>query len=211
MSTAPNTLFDEEDLHELDQLLQILRNADALKLDAAQGLLCALLVGPKPLEPQQWLPAIVGQEPHVEDPQALQVLCERLVQYLSALESAFDYHVFEPIFAERSDDEGETELEVGGWCQGFSMGVDLLANDWEAQMQRDPSLIELLSPVVALGVDDGVFSEVMDPDVAALSEAEREELIRDLPNRLLDVRDYWSLMQADLVESARARHAGSLH
>jgi hypothetical protein len=58
-------------------------------------------------------------------------------------------------------------------------------------MQEDPALIELIAPVVTLGVDDGVFAEVRDPEMAALDEDERDELIRQLPGVLTDIRQYW--------------------
>jgi uncharacterized protein len=209
--------FDEHDLHELDQMLQNLRNSDALKLDATQALLCALAIGPKPLSPEIWLPAIVGEQPTSVQPDQFAQLCQRLVDFSRFIENALDYHSFEPIFSEQvlSEDGEETHLDVGGWCQGFSLGVDLLAEDWEKQMHADSSLIEMLSPIVALGVDDGVFSEVADPEIPSLSESEREDLIRHLPNVLADVRDYWRNLARelaqDLATSAQLRSLRQLH
>jgi Uncharacterised protein family (UPF0149) len=104
--------------------------------------------------------------------------------------------------------QGEHHVDAGGWCEGFSLGVDLLADTWEAQMQIDDALIALLSPIVALGVDDGVFSEIKDTEITPLSEAEREELMIQLPSVLAEVRQYW-----DEVDSAAEPplHARQLH
>ena len=207
-----STMLDEEDLMELDRLLQLLENDDALSLDGAQGLLCELSVGPKVIEAQDWLPAILGEHPIMPDAESAEQLVQALIQLAGSIDHALDYHSLEPIFAERHDDEaGTVEVEVGGWCQGFSMGIDLQSRDWEAQMQADSSLIELLSPIVALGVDDGVFAEILDPEISALSDAEREDLMRELPSLLFDVRDYWRTLASDLAQSAQLRQAGQLH
>jgi uncharacterized protein len=204
-------MLDEEDLLELDGLLRKLENADALTLDGAQGLLCALAVSPKPLDPEIWLPAILGENPVMPDADSAQELVRGLIRFAQSIDTALEYHALDPILAEVHDESGNSEIDVGGWCQGFSMGIDLQSDAWEQQMQADPQLIEILSPIVALGVDDGVFAEVLDPEIAPLGDAEREELIRELPNLLSDVRDYWRSLASDLATSAQLRHAKQLH
>jgi yecA family protein len=54
-------ILDEHDIAELDELLSALQNEDALRLDAAQGLLAALAVGPKDVEAKTWMPVILGK------------------------------------------------------------------------------------------------------------------------------------------------------
>lgn len=192
-------LLDEHDIAELDELLAALRNDDALHLDGAHGLLSALAVGPEPVPSEEWLPLVIGREPEVDDPQQITLLVDYLSRLYESIEHGLEHYAYDPIFSQREggDDDpldlgdGEPVLEVGGWCEGFSMGVDLRAGLWEAQMHADPELIERLAPIVQLGVDDGVFADLQEQAIAPLSETEREHLIGRLASVLLDVKHYW--------------------
>ena len=202
-------ILDEHDIAELDELLSSLLNEDALRLDAAQGLLAALCVGPKEVAAQKWMPVILGEKPTVEDPDAAERLIELLVRLKRAVDYGIEHYAFDAIFSEVIDESGEHHVDAGGWCQGFSLGVDLLSDLWEAQMQVDDSLIALLSPIVALGVDDGVFSEIKDINIAPLSDAEREALMQQLPSVLAEVRQYWD--ELDGVAASELIRARQLH
>jgi uncharacterized protein len=192
-----NFILDEHDIAELDELLSALQNEDALRLDAAQGLLAALAVGPKDVEAKTWMPVVLGEKPTMDSEMQAERLVELLIRLKRAVDYGIEHYAFDAIFTESIDAQGEHHVDAGGWCEGFSLGVDLLADTWEAQMQIDDALIALLSPIVALGVDDGVFSEIKDTEITPLSEAEREELMIQLPSVLAEVRQYW-----DEVDSA---------
>jgi uncharacterized protein len=188
---AQPLLLDEQDYQEIDELLADFGADEGLRLDGAHGLLTAVIVGPRSLGPEEWLPVILGGEPVGADAQRLQRLLDLLVRLAGSIVQSLDTHQFEPIFAERETEEGDHFVDASGWCEGFSLGVDLEGELWEERMQEDPALIELIAPVVTLGVDDGVFAEVRDPEMAALGEDERDELIRQLPGVLTDIRQYW--------------------
>lgn len=209
MIDTQSHILDEHDIAELDELLSSLLNEDALRLDAAQGLLAALCVGPKEVAAQKWMPVILGEKPTVEDPDAAERLIELLVRLKRAVDYGIEHYAFDAIFSEVIDESGEHHVDAGGWCQGFSLGVDLLSDLWEAQMQVDDSLIALLSPIVALGVDDGVFSEIKDINIAPLSDAEREALMQQLPSVLAEVRQYWD--ELDGVAASELIRARQLH
>ncbi len=202
-------ILDEHDIAELDELLSSLLNEDALRLDAAQGLLAALSVGPKDVGAQKWMPVILGEKPTVNDPDAAERLIELLIRLKRAVDYGIEHYAFDAIFSEVIDENGEHHVDAGGWCEGFSLGVDLLSDLWEAQMQADDSLIALLSPIVALGVDDGVFSEIKDINIVPLSDAEREELMQQLPSVLAEVRQYWD--ELDGVSATEVIQAHQLH
>ncbi len=209
MNDTQSHILDEHDIAELDELLSSLLNDDALRLDAAQGLLAALSVGPKEVDAQKWMAVILGEKPTVNDPDAAERLIELLIRLKRAVDYGIEHYAFDAIFSEVIDETGEHHVDAGGWCEGFSLGVDLLSDLWEAQMQADDSLIALLSPIVALGVDDGVFSEIKDINIVPLSDAEREELMQQLPSLLAEVRQYWDELDgvaANTVIQARQLH-----
>lgn len=184
-------MLDEQDFEEIDRLLAELGSDDGLRLDGAHGLLTALVVGPEPVGPEDWLPVILGGEPLGMDSAALQRLLDLLLKLKAGTEQALDMNAYDPVFAERELEGGEHTIDASGWCQGFSLGVDLCAEIWEEHMQEDADLLDLLAPIVSLGVDDGVFAEVRDPAMPALSENERDAMLLQLSGVLVDLRDYW--------------------
>ncbi len=76
-----------------------------------------------------------------------------------------------------------------GWCEGFSRGVDLRARLWESRLGADSQLTELLGPIMALAVEEGVFAT--DADFAPLSEQEYDECLAQLPGAVGAVAHYW--------------------
>ena len=184
-------ILDEQDFEEIDRLLEALGADDGLRLDGAQGLLTALIVGPQEVGPEDWLPVILGGEPLGAPSPKLQRLPDLLLRLKANLERGLDIHSYDPIFAEHESEGDEHSVDAGGWCEGFSLGVDLNAEIWEQRMQEDRTLLEMLAPIVALGVDDGVFAEVRNPNQPPLSERERDIVVTQLASVLIDVRQYW--------------------
>lgn len=210
-------MLDDHDIAELDDLLAQLRNEDALHLDGAHGLLTALAVSPEAVSRDEWLPAIIGREPEVDDPAVIARLAERLTRLQHSIAQGLEHYSYDPIFTQHAPEAGddpatdsdEPVLDVGGWCTGFSMGIDLRSALWEGQMQADPHLVDLLAPIVQLGVDDGVFADIQDDQLPALSEAEREALIARLASALLDVKHYWE--ERDVLMRAERPPGAVLH
>jgi uncharacterized protein len=199
--------LDEQDIGELDDLLTNLHNEDHLRLDAVQGLMAAVAISPEHIEADRWLPLIIGQRPTVDASEQAQRLLELLIRLKHSIDYGITHYCFEPIFAEQVDDTGDVHVDAGGWCEGFSMGVDLLASRWESQMQNDDELIELLSPIMALGVDDGAFADIYEQEIGPLSDAEREHFMQQIPRVLSDVLHYWE----DAITELPPRGKKQLH
>ncbi|MDE1895053.1 MAG: YecA family protein, partial [Xanthomonadaceae bacterium] len=161
----PSSLDDNE-LDELDRYLRVHTGEGDLLLDGVHGLLSALAVGPMPVLPEEWLPEVL-HEPFADENEGNRVLA-LLAKLNDSIPAELDVDAYEPIL-------GEVELETGlmlsaaGWCEGFSRGIDLRANLWERRLAEDPQLMELLGPVMALAVDEGILS----------AEAEFEKLSDD--------------------------------
>lgn len=187
-----SALLDEQDLRDLDELLALIEHPDALHLDGAQGLLTACIVGPEPVPADQWLPLVLGNGHTGLSGEAETRLIELLMKMHDAIRQGLWSYAYEPIFAEHEDEDGERVSEVGGWCEGFSLGVDLCAEAWERSLSAESELMDLLEPVMALGVDDGVFAQIRDPDFGNLSEAEREQLMLQLPGSMAELLHHFS-------------------
>ncbi len=190
-AVEPTLLLDEQDFEEIDRLLESLGADEGLRLDGAQGLLTALVVGPQAVGPEHWLPVILGGEPLGAPSPRLQRLLDLLLRLKASIARGLDINSYDPIFAEHETAGEESTIDAAGWCEGFSLGVDLNAEIWEQRMQEDRTLLDFLAPVIALGVDDGVFSELRDPDQPPLSERERDLVVAQMASILIDVRQYW--------------------
>jgi uncharacterized protein len=185
-----SNLFDSHDYDELDGLLADLPSEDGLRIDGAQGLLTALAVSPEDLPPEDWLPVVLGEDPELLASAEVDLLVGMLLRLAAFVNQSLEHFSYEPVFMQHEED-GEMQIDVGGWCEGFSIGIDLLADRWEAQLRTDPALMDLLSPIMQLGVEAGVFEEIHSEELPPLTEDEREALIRGLPTRLVDLRHYW--------------------
>lgn len=192
------TLEDSE-LEELDQFLRAHAGEDALLLDGVHGLLSAVNIGPEQATPEEWLPEVL-HDPFDDEDEG-----RRILELLARLSESIGYELeteqFEPILGEIENDDGSTALSAQGWCEGFSRGVDLRARLWEARLGADSRLTELLSPIMALAVQEGVFET--DAEIEPLTEAEYDECLAQLPVAIEAVAHYWSESPPTTDELAR--------
>jgi yecA family protein len=176
---------------ELDELAERLSaRPGSLGLDGAQGLLTACLAGPEPPpRPQEWLMRVLGQDRdagQVGPPPADLVRLVLRLQRETA--RALDRYRFQPLIAGGDGDQGGGP---GGWCEGFVAGVDLRAGIWGMRLATDPRLMDILNPIIALSLDEGLWEEFRDPGQPPLERAEVQHCLRALPGAVLDLRQYW--------------------
>src|SRR5262249_33104224 len=169
--------LDDEELETLDRFLRAHAGEDDLLLDGVHGLLTAIGIGPQPAVPDEWLPE-VRHEPFADEDEARRIL-ELLARLNESVEAELQSDSYEPILGEVELDDGDSALSAHGWCEGFSRGVDLRARVWESRLGADSQLTELLGPIMALAVEEGVFST--DADFAPLSEQEYDDCLNQLP------------------------------
>lgn len=201
------TLEDGE-LEELDQFLRAHAGEEALLLDGVHGLLSAVNVGPERAPPEEWLPEVL-HDPFDDVDEG-----RRILELLARLSESIGYELeteqYEPILGEIELDDGGTALSAQGWCEGFSRGVDLRARLWETRLGADSHLTELLSPIMALAVQEGVFQT--DAEIEPLTEAEYDECLAQLPAAIEAVAQYWSALPPtaeELAQRATAREPAS--
>ena len=186
---SPNTPLTEEELAGLDELLDKLPSDAAMTLDAMDGYLTALLVGPSPIGPSsEWLPAIWGgdQEP-APAPFASNQKRKRttvlVLRHLRSIEAALSGppDAWEPVFsvAEVPGTQGEELADATDWCLGFLAATDLAPDAW-APLQADPEIGPGLATIAWLGGDVDVAADAEDhPSDAELDDPQvRDQLSR---------------------------------
>ena len=177
----------DDELQELDEFLRGRGSDEDLLLDGVHGMLTALAIGPEPPKPAEWLPEVL-HEPFADPVEAERVL-GLLARLNDSIVSELHAGLYEPILGEVDSEEGEIIYSARGWCEGFSRGIDLRASGWEVRLGHDMQLMELLAPIVALSIEDGVFEP--DGDYEHLNDDEYEECLADLPTVACAVADYW--------------------
>jgi uncharacterized protein len=177
----------DNELEELDQFLRAHGGDEDLLLDGVHGFLTALAIGPTPAKPEEWLPEIL-HEPFV-DPSLGERVLTLLARLNDAIAPELETGSYEPILGELDIEEGPPAFTARGWCEGFSRGIDLRAPSWEGRLGHDSDLMELLSPIIALAIDDGVFES--DAEFAPLGDDEYDECLAQIPSAVGAVAEYW--------------------
>jgi uncharacterized protein len=181
------SVLDDVELEELDRFLRAHAGEESLLLDGVHGLLSANAIGPQPASPEEWLPEILN-EPFVDADEGKRVL-ELLARLNESIALEIEADEYEPILGEIELDDGNAALSAQGWCEGFSRGVDLRARLWETRLGADSQLTEVLGPIMALAVDEGIFAT--DAEFSPLSDEEYDECLAQLPASVGAVAQYW--------------------
>jgi uncharacterized protein len=140
----PTAPLNEDDLDQLQQLLDAVpAPLEPLDISALDGYLCGVLLQPKPVPRDQWLPGVTDLDgrplPAGFDPQPLQALVLRRHAEIDQAIGRRDW--FDPWIFQLDDEASPTEA-VLPWVAGFAAAQDrcpaLMASD-------DPNLVEPLA------------------------------------------------------------------
>ncbi|NII55679.1 YecA family protein [Luteibacter sp. SG786] len=204
-SEWPSSLDDKE-LEELDTYLRAHGGEGDLMLDGVHGLLSAVAIGPLEVKPEEWLHEVL-HDAFDDENEGNRVLA-LLAKLNDSISAELDVDAYEPILGEVDTEEGPL-LSAAGWCEGFSRGIDMRAQIWENRLAEDPTLMQLLGPIMALAVDEGVLQA--DTEFEKLTDEEYDECLGQLPGVLNAVGDYWREnppTEAELQALTRPRTEG---
>ena len=177
--------LQEWEYDELDGFLLSLGHDEAVQnLSEFDGFITALVSGPEPVVPSEWLPVVWGgaeNAPRMDSPEDFRQMFNLMVRHLNStvatlLENSREY---EPCFMENVV-RGKTYTVVEDWCIGYLKGVMMCEKSWS---QNGEDLVELLSPIQLFASDMGW------------------ELLDQLADK------HFEYLQGQIVETARAVHA----
>lgn len=145
MKTGP---LNESELEWLDDILSKYATEGAI-LDVSEldGLLTAILSGPKEIEPAQWLLAIWGgadNVPRWANDRERDHFVNLTLQHMSDIAERLDEYPdqFEPLFGTR-EEEGQELTIVEEWCFGYMRGVAL--GNWPALPEEPQSALDSIA------------------------------------------------------------------
>lgn len=186
LDTPPLT---DDELASLDSLLQSLPADEVMNVEALDGYLTALLVGPVPLASlptARWLPPVWGGDGPAESaaPFSSQKQRKRATQWVlrhlhaihGQLRQQADQpqapEAWQPVFSVAEDDTREW-VDAEDWCAGFLQAVALAPEAWEPLFD-DPMLGQALTPLVLLGGDD---ADLAPADAQRLADPEHRDAL----------------------------------
>lgn len=202
MRAAAAAAMRDADLERLAQLLDQravpFRGMDLERLD---GYLSALVVGPEPVLPSEWTPAVWGGKPprwSTTDE------AERVHRLLMELWNDVVRRV--ALFPERlraidlplitqpdlSPAQALQPSAIGvDWALGFMAGVRLRADAWAAWVDAEPWIADALAEITVLSTFDTADSDAAsDASHAPLTERERLDIVAQIPALLHDLNVY---------------------
>lgn len=216
MPVAPAPLrinaLSPDELSELDRfLMSDATSGETLMLDALDGYLTAIVIGPAPLKPVAWLPRIWGsREEHapkfVSTQQALRIK-ELVIRHLNGITLCFMRNPaqFEPLFNVTTYEDSDAEfIDADMWAFGFMKGMSLSMADWKPLLSN-PKAEALLRPLYLLG------SPNLKPADQALraTREQRVALAQALTHNLADIYAFWAPQRAAHQADATDKPAGN--
>ncbi len=206
MSVVPAPLrinaLSPDEMSELDRfLMSDATSNETLMLDALDGYLTAIVIGPTPLKPVAWLPRIWGtREEHAPSftstQQALRIK-ELIIRHLNGITLCFmrNPSTFEPLFNVTTyGDSDEEFVDADMWAFGFMKGMSLAMADWRPLLSN-PDTQHLLRPLYLLG------SPNLKPADQAMRETrqQRQQLAQQLSASLAGIYAFWTPQRAQKI------------
>ena len=191
----------EAQFQRLEELLDEPVLDQAMRLDEAQGYLCAALSGPQPVSETDWLSQVLGSvdagssETGREAADLLRLLAARLQTELASGEPPL------LVLYEQDDDENAGGAYVP-WCQAYLHGIDNAPQDWFETLGADDDkedseeiayLDEQLFPLFMLTGDAEAAAIAAGEDWFSGRELERlrEECEENLPQAVSNIYRFW--------------------
>jgi uncharacterized protein len=150
------------DIPALDRYLCSDRAPDnCMGLSDLDGFLTAIVIGPEPIPPSEWLPVIWDDEaPEFESETEAQTILTTIMGRYNQIAACFASNPrdFDPIFWQGPGGE----VVVADWAAGFLDAVAMRRIAWEPLFNH-PRAKVLMEPLLILG-DDGDFDDERDAD-----------------------------------------------
>jgi len=202
---APNTL-DDDQIERLANLLdQRAVPFKGFNLEALDGYLSALAVGPDTVPPEEWQPPVWGSPPRwADDAEREQVQALLLAHFNMAsqrvrhsdddLPDHLAPLLWLPPDPEQEQTEADTDddddLDVGrDWALGFFRGVELREEAWDRWLDDNEWMDEIFALLDQLASGE-ILAEDPTAPTTAITYRERLEIVASLPGMLADLHHH---------------------
>ncbi|MGC8775618.1 MAG: UPF0149 family protein [Chlorobaculum sp.] len=179
---------------EYEELEDFLLHESGLKhpmnLDALDGFMTALIIGPDTILPEEWLPYVwgaagSGESPAFQSGKQEERITGLIMQMMNALshqfeESPEDYAPLPNLTTFDNDEDQRKAARL--WCRGFIEGMNMSQDSWKSLLKDEKGA----KTVFAISAASGLLREKLN-----LDEEKEYELWKLIPEAVLEIRDFW--------------------
>jgi len=199
--------LSDEELDELSQFLESDQVSDeTLMIDALDGYLTAIAIGPTTLPAELWLSRLWGADeeyaPQFASPAEAQHIYQLIIRHYNAIITTLQGNpdAAAPLFETILTDDNEEYFDPEMWAHGFMEGVNLGRQDWQPLIDDDRGF-EAIFPILVMGLDE--LPAEMESLVQTLEQ--RAELAEVIPEGIAWIYRYWQVPRMlALAETRRA-------
>lgn len=198
--------LSDDELAAFDAMLAALPSDNPMNVEALDGYLTGLLLGPQGLQrlrSADWLPTVWGGDGDGSAPFASGRQRKKAAQLVLRHLHAIDVQLrdapqhWQPVFS-IAEVDGDELVDAEDWCIGFLQAVALDTEAWGAVFD-DAELGPLMVPLALLGGDDSSLPEA---DAARLADPQqRDELSRAVVDAVLALQARRSAAGGDQTTS----------
>lgn len=185
--------LSDEELDELSQFLESDQVSDeTLMIDALDGYLTAIAIGPTTLPSDLWFSRLWGPgeeyAPQFASREEAQHIYQLIIRHYNGIITTLQGNpdAAAPLFEAILTGEEEEYFDPEMWAYGFMEGVNLGRHDWQ-QLFDDDDGFEALYPILVLGLDE------LPADMESLVQTleQRAELAEVIPECIAWIYRYW--------------------
>jgi uncharacterized protein len=198
---------------EYEELENFLLNESELthpmNLDALDGFMTALIIGPDTIMPSQWLPHVWGSAgtsgaPVFQSDQQTERIIGLILRMMNSIAQLLEEQTsdYAPLPDSSTFDNDEARRKSARlWCLGFIEGINIRPASWNPLLKDEKGATTIL----AISIIAGVFR-----DKLTLDEEKEYEYWKLIPDAVLEIRDFWMPHRHRVVESARQARADDI-
>jgi uncharacterized protein len=196
-STEELTSREYEELE--DFLLHESELNHPMNLDALDGFMTALIIGPETISPNDWLPHVWGSagssaSPVFQSDNQEERIIGLIMRMMNALvhqltDNSEDYVPLPNLTT--FDNDADQRKAARFWCLGFIEGMNVSPASWSALLKDEKGS----RTVFAISAASGVLREKL-----GLDEEKEYELWKLIPEAVLEIRDFWMPWRKRAVE-----------
>jgi uncharacterized protein len=199
----------ETELNELEQfLLSGATSDETMQIEALDGYLTAIAIGPTTLSFDQWFSRIWGPNkedmPEFASQDEAQHIIDLIIRHFNSIITVLEHDPdsLEPIFDSFISPDGEECLDGEMWAYGFIDGVNLCQQDWQPLIE-DPAGKDAFLPLFLLGSDE------ISPEQEKLVETRMQTaaLSEYIPESIAFIYRFWQLYRLAMLERTVAKQA----
>jgi uncharacterized protein len=154
----PTQALSDDEIDALDVFLMSEEMPEnCMDISTLDGFFAAIVLNPKLIMPNEYLPWIWDMEEGEEGPafeslEQANYILQLLMRYYNSVLESVSNDDFAPLFYTLEQEDGSEFFDAEGWCEGFMCGVLLFADAWQDILENHA---EFLAPMVLLGTEQG--------------------------------------------------------